>query len=70
MYFHSIVSCCFCSLAYISVSPMININGGGVHPWYMMFGQQCSISMFFSINFEIKGWESAMLPPFGETLPI
>ena len=21
-----------------SVSPMINIKGGGVHPWYMMFG--------------------------------
>ena len=55
-----------------SVSPRINIKGGGVHQWYMTFGQYCSISvMFFSINFRIKGWGSntkgwgsAMLPSF------
>ena len=30
-----------------SVSPRINIKGGGVHQWYMymLFGQQCSISV-------------------------
>ena len=46
---------------------MINIKGGGVHLWYMMFGQQCSISVVFSINFKSKGWGNAML---GETLHI
>ena len=25
--------------------PRINIKGGGVHQWYMTFGQQCSISV-------------------------
>ena len=28
-----------------SVSPRINIKGGGMHHWYMTFGQQCSISV-------------------------
>ena len=28
-----------------SVSPRINIKGGGVHQWYMAFGQQCSIGV-------------------------
>ena len=28
-----------------NVSPRINIKGGGVHKWYMMFNQQCSISV-------------------------
>ena len=28
-----------------SVSPKINIKDGVMHQWYMMFGQQCSISV-------------------------
>ena len=54
-----------------SVSHKINIKGGGVHQWYMTFGQQCSINVVFRINFKIKGWgsktkgwESTMIPPF------
>ena len=46
-----------------SVSPISgpkgedNIQGGGVHQWYMTFGHQCPISIvFFSINFKIKEW--------------
>ena len=41
---------------------MINIKGEGVHVvhdvWLTMFNHYC-------INFNIKGWGSAMLPPFG-----
>ena len=38
--------------AFNTVFPRINIKGGGVHLWYMMFGQQCSISIvkhYFSV---------------------
>ena len=28
-----------------SVSPMINIKGRGVHQWYTMFSQQCSVNV-------------------------
>ena len=49
-----------------SVSTKINIKGGGVHQWYMMFDQQCLISVVNRISFKIKGWGS----PFGRTLPM
>ena len=32
-----------------SVSSAINIKGGGLHQWYMKFGQQCSISVVNSV---------------------
>ena len=58
-----------------SVSPRIHIKGGGVHQWvhdvWSTMFNQCYKTVFFSINFKIKGWRSntkgwgsAMLPPF------
>ena len=38
LYIHKLSNTC-------SVTPRINIKGGGVHQWYMKFGQQCSISV-------------------------
>ena len=38
LYMHKLPNTC-------SVSPGLNIKGGGVHQWYMTFGQQCSISV-------------------------
>ena len=41
----------------------------GLHQWYVMFGQPCSISVkktvHFSIKFKSKGWDSFMVPHFG-----
>ena len=61
----------------VSVSLTINIKGGGVHQWYTIFGQMCCKTVFFSINFNIKGWGSrtkewgsAMVPPFEENTGI
>ena len=48
-----------------SVSPRINIKGGGVHQsvvhevWLTMFNQSYK-TVFFSINFKFKGWGSAL----------
>ena len=49
----------------VSVSLRINIKGGGVHQWYMTLVNNVQSVLFFSINFKIKGWGSAMVPPFG-----
>ena len=45
---------------YYGVSPRINIKGGGVHQWYMMFGQQCSIriSLKGAWGSKAKGWRT------------
>ena len=37
-----------------SVFNKINIKGGGVHQWYMMFGQQCCKTIFSVINFILR----------------
>ena len=41
------------SILYTGVSPWINIKGGGVHHWYMMFGQQCSIIVIYKTHIYI-----------------
>ena len=43
-----------------SVSPKTKINDGGMHQWYIKFGQQCSISV---VNFKIK---ARLYHPLGE----
>ena len=61
-------------ITYISVSPRINIKGGGVHDvWSTMFNQ-CYKTVFLGINFKLKdvgarlkgGWYY----PLGEILHI
>ena len=64
----------YCSIhAYISFYPGINIKGGGVHQWYMTFGQNVQ-SVFFSIisimgeGARLKGGGAPWYHHLGETL--
>ena len=56
---HTLKPVATCNTAtHAMLTSLINIKIGGVHQWYMAFGQQCSISGVFRINFKIKGLES------------
>ena len=56
----------------IQCSPRINIKCGGVHQWYMTFGQQCSIGVikqcFSALTIKLKGGGAPWYHPLGETL--
>ena len=49
-----------------SVYPRININGGGVHQWYLTVGQQCTVS--FVKLFKIKRCGAPWYNTLGGTL--
>ena len=75
--FHKTAVATYHIYEYCSVSSNINIEGRGVHQWYMMFDQQilnlCYITVFFSITLKdgrarLKGGGMSCYHPVWETL--